>query len=104
MMANPSTFHSLLGAVERYFDLMFDSDVLPLFTRYNLRRRSREKSIAKLKLYCFDSFNGGLVVDRWDHFRSCAANAVRSYSQAKSSGWSCHGHPSSATPSSCRDD
>jgi Putative lumazine-binding len=26
-MPNPSTFHSLLGAIERYFDLMFDSDV-----------------------------------------------------------------------------
>src|SRR5258708_22011826 len=26
-MPNPSAFHSLLGAVERYFDLMFDSDV-----------------------------------------------------------------------------
>ena len=26
-MPNPSTFHSLLDAVERYFDLMFDSDV-----------------------------------------------------------------------------
>jgi hypothetical protein len=26
-MPDPSTFHSLLGAVERYFDLMFDSDV-----------------------------------------------------------------------------
>jgi hypothetical protein len=24
-MPNPSTFDSLLGAVERYFDLMFDS-------------------------------------------------------------------------------
>ena len=23
-MPNPSTFHSLLGAIERYFDLMFD--------------------------------------------------------------------------------
>jgi hypothetical protein len=26
-MPNPSTFHSLLGAIERYFDMMFDSDV-----------------------------------------------------------------------------
>jgi hypothetical protein len=26
-MPNPSTFHSLLGAIERYFDLMFDCDV-----------------------------------------------------------------------------
>jgi hypothetical protein len=26
-MPDPSTFHSLLAAVERYFDLMFDSDV-----------------------------------------------------------------------------
>src|ERR1700693_6357396 len=26
-MPNPSTFHSLLGAIERYFDLMYDSDV-----------------------------------------------------------------------------
>jgi Putative lumazine-binding len=26
-MPDPSTFDSLLGAVERYFDLMFDSDV-----------------------------------------------------------------------------
>ena len=26
-MPDHSTFHSLLGAVERYFDLMFDSDV-----------------------------------------------------------------------------
>jgi hypothetical protein len=24
----------------------------------------------KLKLSCFDSLNGGLVVNRWDHFRS----------------------------------
>jgi hypothetical protein len=27
VMPDHSTFHSLLGAVERYFDLMFDSDV-----------------------------------------------------------------------------
>ena len=26
-MPDPSTFHSPLGAIERYFDLMFDSDV-----------------------------------------------------------------------------
>jgi len=25
-MPSPSTFHSLLDAVDRYFDLMFDSD------------------------------------------------------------------------------
>jgi hypothetical protein len=27
VMPDPSTFHCLLGAVERYFDLMFDNDV-----------------------------------------------------------------------------
>jgi hypothetical protein len=26
-MPNPSTFHSLMDAIERYFDLMFDCDV-----------------------------------------------------------------------------
>src|SRR3981189_2567755 len=48
--------------------------VLPSFIRYNLPRRSCEKSIAKLKLSYFDSLNGGLVVNRRDHFRFMAQN------------------------------